>query len=257
MAEKLHQGLGSFGLESSLTDLLTNIQFAVEYLSTRYSTANWKGIRPPFPALTLLKELIENTLTTFVQKGLHRHLFKQAQDRGLVEDTPKDEHKVFLPDDIVPLNLKKVSGAFGTVYMVASLRDRERVYACKELPLNGQAEDDDEIIGWKLELENLSILDHDHLVKLECSYTIGHSVYSMYLIMSPFATASLKDFMEKPDKYDWWTNKDAAGTIDLVVNWMCCLAAALSYLHDSRMHYRDIKLRIYSIRCVWLKPAER
>ena len=84
-----------------------------------------------------------------------------------------------------------------------------------------------------LELKALKELNHQHLVKIVGSYTDTH--YIAY-IMSPVATFTLGDFLASKKKLD-------DGEMAMLRRFYGCLAAAVNYLHQSRVRHNDITRR--------------
>lgn len=250
LRSELRTDLGDYAQEMApLDEPITVEQYVVTYLPNTWALL--KTVKQPFPRTKVFKSFVANCvsdddlpftpalLEAVVEREVQRMRIQQAQERFLVQEIPKGEHRVYGDTDLTPYvpveRSMPRSGAFGTVVKVTFARDPTTFYARKEVKLDPEDED---TASWYSEISNLSLLDHQHIVQLVCSYQQNGNAY---MIISPYAEASLRDFMEKPNSFDWWTNADSRGKVEVTMNWMNCLTAALVYLHDSYIRHRDIK----------------
>lgn len=107
-------------------------------------------------------------------------------------------------------------------------------YARKRVFKGGEAEHSKQAQRRLLsELKTLKGLEHQHLVKIVGSYT--DTQYIAY-IMTPVATQTLGDFLaDKKSLED--------GDMAMLRRFYGCLAAAVNYLHQSRVRHNDITRR--------------
>jgi serine/threonine protein kinase len=122
-------------------------------------------------------------------------------------------------------------GGYGIVDEVVSSSSKE-TYARKTIRSRQASHNTTSYISQlRNELRILKKLNHPHLIKLVGYYTT-HT--SFYIIMSPVADVNLADYMRR------YTTTTSLQKI-LFLRWMSCLASAVEYLHDERIHHRDIK----------------
>ncbi|RYP40994.1 hypothetical protein DL767_001310 [Monosporascus sp. MG133] len=124
-------------------------------------------------------------------------------------------------------------GGFGSVDCVWSTLSFKQ-YARKRVFKGGEAEHSKQAQRRLVsELKTLKGLEHQHLVKILGSYT--DTQYIAY-IMSPVATLTLGEFL---------ASKKKLGDSDMAMlrRFYGCLAAAVNYLHQSRVRHNDITRR--------------
>ncbi|TAQ85392.1 hypothetical protein B7494_g6281 [Chlorociboria aeruginascens] len=85
-------------------------------------------------------------------------------------------------------------------------------------------------------VEGMRAVEHDHLISLWASYVHQENGY---LLLTPVSDSNLKSFLTvTPQSIKILTKQDRR---ILVLNWLHCLADALSFLHGKGLSHRNIK----------------
>ncbi|EPE25044.1 Protein kinase-like (PK-like) [Glarea lozoyensis ATCC 20868] len=168
--------------------------------------------------------------------------FFQRQFVYLLRGLQKGAQLVYADDEVVPLELteKRPVGAvpgltqsnFDKVHLPGRPDD---IFIRRKIPIGttpGRLPMEDFLAG----VESLKNVEHDHLTCLWASYThLEHG----YLIMNPVDNSSLKSFLTvTPQSYKILAKQERR---IMMMNWMHCLADALSFLHSKGLSHRNIK----------------
>lgn len=180
-------------------------------------------------------------LTYDRDEKLERKFFNR-QFIYLLRNVVKGEHTVYDDEEVVPLELaeKRPVGAVagfihGNVDKVHLPGRPDDLFLRRRIPLGasiGRMPQEEFLAG----IEIMKTLEHDHLSSLWASYV--HEGFG-YLLLTPVADTNLKSILTVTPQFIKILAKQDRRI--LLLNWIHCLADALSFLHGHDQAHRNIK----------------
>ncbi|KAK0103617.1 hypothetical protein ONS95_005629 [Cadophora gregata] len=166
--------------------------------------------------------------------------FFHRQFLYLLRNVQKGEHLYYDDEEVVPLEFTEKVGAVAS--LTQSNIDKvhlpgrpDDVFVRRRIPLGttpGRMPKEEFLSG----VEAMRAVEHDHLTSLWASYVHQGSGY---LLLTPVNESSLKSFLNvTPQSIKILAKQDRR---ILVLNWIHCLADAVSFLHKKGLSHRHIK----------------
>ena len=196
---------------------------------------SWDDDDLPIP----LDQVERLQLTYERDEKLERRFF-QRQFIYLLRNIQKGEQVYYDDDEVVPLELaeKRPVGAVLIQTNVDKVHLPGRpddVFLRRRIPLGvspGRMPQEEFLSG----IESMKVIEHDHLTSLWASYI--HQDCG-YLLITPVNDSTLKSFLTiTPQSVKILAKQDRRV---LLLNWLHCLADALSFLHGKGLAHKNIK----------------
>jgi serine/threonine protein kinase len=167
--------------------------------------------------------------------------FFHRQFQYLLRNIQQEEHVSYDDEEVVPLELtdKRPVGVtglgVGNVDKVHLPGRPENVFVRRRIPLGvtpGRLPPEEFLSG----IEAMKGIKHEHLMSLWASYSYQDCGY---LLLTPVNDSSLKSFLAvTPQSVKILAKQDRRV---LLLNWMHCLADAVSFLHGQGVAHRSIR----------------
>ncbi|CAL3963391.1 unnamed protein product [Diplocarpon coronariae] len=168
--------------------------------------------------------------------------FFQRQFIYLLRNVQKGEHQYYNDEEVVPLELAEKRPVGAVAGLIQSNIDKvhlpgrpDDLFVRRRIPLGitpGLLPKEDFLSG----LETMKSFEHDHLTSLWASYSHQGSAY---LLLTPVNESSFKCFLNAtPPSIKILAKQDRR---ILMLNWIHCLADAISFLHSKGLAHRAIK----------------
>jgi serine/threonine protein kinase len=198
---------------------------------------SWDDDDLPVP----LDQVERLALTYDKDEKLERKFFHR-QYNYLLRHIQKGEHVVYDEDEVVPLEHVEKRPVGGIPTLTNSNFDKvhipgrpDEIYIRRRIPLGdrmGRMPQEEFLSG----IEAMKVIEHEHLTCLWASYI--HQDCG-YLLLTPVNDTTLKSFLTiTPQSIKILAKQDRRV---LLLNWLHCLADALSSLHKLGLAHRNIK----------------
>jgi serine/threonine protein kinase len=201
--------------------------------------------------LPISLDQVERLRLTYNKDEKLEKKFFYKQFNYLLRHIQKGDHVIYDDEEVVPLETesKRLAGAARDIYSTAQgwgdlaipldkvcLPGKpDDVFYRRKIPLSGKAGSlpQTELLSG---IEEMRVIDHEHLTTLWASYV--HEDVA-YLLLSPVQNSNLKSVLTvQPQSLKILAKLDRR---ILFLNWMHCLAEALSFLHGKGLSHRNIK----------------
>ncbi|KAF4635594.1 hypothetical protein G7Y89_g2504 [Cudoniella acicularis] len=180
-------------------------------------------------------------LTYERDERLEKHFF-QRQFIYLLRTIQKGEQLYYDEEEVVPLELAEKRPVGAVAGLTQSNIDKvhlpgrpDDVFLRRRIPLGispGCMPKEEFLSG----VEAMKAIEHDHLTSLWASYI--HQDYG-YLLLTPANDSSLKSFLTvTPQSFKILPKQDRR---IMLLNWLHCLADALSFLHNQNLSHGNIR----------------
>jgi serine/threonine protein kinase len=180
-------------------------------------------------------------LTYDRDEKLERRFF-QRQFNYLLRNIQKGDHLVYDDEEVVPLELAEkrpvgaVAGFTQSHVEKVHLPNRpDDLFFRKRVPLGltpGRMPQEEFLSG----IESMKAIEHDHLSSLWASYIHEGCGYAL---LTPVADTNLKSILTVTPQFIKILAKQDRRI--LLLNWIHCLADALSFLHGQELAHKNIK----------------
>lgn len=184
---------------------------------------------------------VERLQLTYDRDEKLERKFFQRQFIYLLRNVQRGEHIVYTDEEVVPLESAdkrpvSVTGlSVGNVDRVHLPGKPDNVFIRRRIPLGvtpGRLPQEEFLSG----IEAMKAIEHDHLMSLWGSYS--HQGCG-FLLLTPVNDSSLKSFLAvTPQSVKILAKQDRR---ILLLNWMHCLADAVSFLHGQGVAHRSIR----------------
>lgn len=198
---------------------------------------SWDDDDLPIP----LDQVVRLKLTYDRDEKLEKKFF-QRQFQYLLRNIQKGDHIDYDDDEVVPLELIEkrpvVVGVPFTHTNVDKIHLPGRpndVFIRKRIPLGitpGRMPPEEFLAG----ITSMKTIEHDHLSSLWASYT--HENFG-YVIFTPVADTNLRSILTVTPQFIKILPKQDRRV--LLMNWIHCLADAISFLHSHRQPHKNIR----------------
>ncbi|KAK2629862.1 hypothetical protein QTJ16_000682 [Diplocarpon rosae] len=198
---------------------------------------SWDDDDLPVP----LNQIERLQLTPLKDEKLESRFF-QRQFIYLLRNVLKGEHEYYDDEEVVPLELAEkrpvgaVAGLIQSNVEKVHLPGRpDDLFVRRRIPLgtaSGCLPQEELLSG----LETMRSFEHDHIMSLWASYSHKDNAY---LLLTPVNESSLKSFLNvTPPSIKILAKQDRR---ILMLNWIHCLADAISFLHRKGLAHKAIK----------------
>ncbi|KAE8440584.1 hypothetical protein EG329_007222 [Mollisiaceae sp. DMI_Dod_QoI] len=185
---------------------------------------------------------VERLQLTYDRDEKLERKFFQRQFIYLLRNVQRGEHVYYNDEEVVPLELadKRPVGAVagltqGNVDKVHLPGRPDNVFIRRRIPIGvtpGRLPQEEFLSG----IEAMKAIEHDHLMSLWASYS--HQGCG-FLLLTPVNDSSLKSFLTvTPQSVKILSKQDRR---ILLLNWMHCLADAVTFLHGQGVAHRSIR----------------
>lgn len=185
---------------------------------------------------------VERLQLTYDKDAKLEKKFFHRQYNYLLRHIQKGDHLVYDEDEVVPLDNVEKRPVGGIPTLTHSNLEKvhipgkpDEIYVRRRIPLGddaGRMPQEEFLSG----IESMKVIEHDHLTCLWASYI--HQDCG-YLLLTPVNDNTLKSFLTiTPQSIKIMAKQDRRV---LLMNWLHCLADALSSLHKLGLAHRNIK----------------
>ncbi|KAJ5035490.1 uncharacterized protein L3040_007957 [Drepanopeziza brunnea f. sp. 'multigermtubi'] len=187
-------------------------------------------------------EQVERLQLTYDRDEKLEKRFFHRQFIYLLRNVQKGVHEYYDDEEVVPLELAEKRPLGAVAGLTQSNIDKvhlpgrpDNVFVRRRIPLGatpGRMPQEEFLSG----LDTMKILEHDHLTSLWASYIHQESGY---VLLAPVNESSLKSFLNMtPQSVKILAKQDRRV---LILNWLHCLADAVSFLHSKGHAHKAIK----------------
>jgi serine/threonine protein kinase len=198
---------------------------------------SWDDADLPVP-----QDQVERLQLTYDKDEKLEKKFFYRQYTYLLRHFQKGEHVVYEDDEVIPLEQAERRVVGSVPNLIQSNVDKvhlpgrpDDIFVRRKIPLGtgaGRMPQEDFLSG----IESMKVIDHEHLTCLWASYIQQDCGY---LLLTPVNDSTLKSFLTiTPQSVKILAKQDRR---ILVLNWLYCLADALSFLHKQGLAHRNIK----------------
>ncbi|RDL41272.1 Uncharacterized protein BP5553_01251 [Venustampulla echinocandica] len=185
---------------------------------------------------------VERLRLTYERDERLEKRFFQRQFLYLLRNIQKGEQVYYDDEEVVPLEMAEKRPIGVVAGLTHSYADKvhlpwkpDDIFLRRGIPLGeppGRMRREEFLSG----IEDMKTLKHGHLISLWASYI--HQDYG-YLLLTPINDSSLKSFLTvTPQSFKILAKQDRR---ILLLNWLHCLADALSFLHSNGLSHGNIR----------------
>ncbi|KAI9674084.1 MAG: hypothetical protein M1817_001902 [Caeruleum heppii] len=188
--------------------------------------------------LPISMEAVDRLQLSYEKDEALNQKFYKRQFAYLMQDISQGEHRNFNHDETVPL--EPVTKRPGVTFLHSSekvhLPGRPDQVFLRKRVVFGQGASQILQSEFRTTVETIRSISHEHIVSIWASYTFEGCGY---VLCTPSTELTLRNFLQVPPPH--FRNFPKPKRRQIVLNWLHCLADALSYLHSQGMSHGNIR----------------